>query len=330
MTENRCMRSKRSFCLLVCTTPIIASSLAAAQAYPTKPIRFIVPFPPGGTTDVLGRQIGIKLSEAWGQQVVIDNRAGAGGTLGVELAARAPADGYTIAIGTFGSVLVANSLYTKLGYEPLRDLAPVVLLSKPPGLLVANMNSPFKTVKELVSYGKANSGKLNYASSGSGTWNHLFGELFKRTAGIEMTHIPYKGGAPAVTDLMGGHVQLMFAPFPPALPQVKAGRLRGLAVSSEARSGLAPDLPTVAESGLPGYTAVGWFAVVAPVKTPDALVQKLNFEINRILQTPEVKANLAADGAEPAGGTPAELLASMREGVEKWGRIVKELGLKAN
>jgi tripartite-type tricarboxylate transporter receptor subunit TctC len=303
---------------------------AAGQAYPTKPIRFIVPFTPGGTTDLLGRQIGIKLSEAWGQQVIIDNRPGAGGTLGVELAARALADGYTIAVGTFGSVLVANSLYPKLGYEPLRDLAPVVLLSKPPGVLVANMNLPFKTVKELVAYSKANTGKLNYASSGSGTWNHLFGELFKRTAGIDMTHIPYKGAVPAVTDIIGSHVQLMFAPFPPALPQIKAGRLRGLAVSSETRSGLVPDLPTVAESGLPGYAAVGWFAVVAPAKTPDAVLQKLNREINRILQMPEVKANLAADGAEPAGGTPEELAASIREGVEKWGRIVKELGLKAN
>lgn len=295
--------------------------------FPVKPIRFVVPFPPGGTTDVLGRQIGIKLSETWGQQVIIDNRPGAGGTLGVELAARAPADGYTIAVGTFGSVLVANSLYPKLGYEPLRDLAPVVLLSKPPGLLVTNVNLPFKTVKELVAFGKANTGKLNYASSGSGTWNHLFGELFRRTAGVDMTHIPYKGGAPAVTDIMGGHVQLMFAPFPPALPQVKAGRLRALAVSSDVRSGLVPDLPTVAESGVPGYAAAGWFAVVAPAKTPDALLQKLNFEINRILQSPEVRANLAADGAEPAGGSPAELAASMREGVEKWGRIVKALGL---
>ena len=195
---------------------------------------------------------------------------------------------------------------------------------------MANMSLPFKTVKELVAYSKANTGKLNYASSGSGTWNHLFGELFKRTAGIDMTHVPYKGAVPAVTDIIGSHEQLMFAPFPPALPQIKAGRLRGLAVSSETRSGLVPDLPTVAESGLPGYAAVGWFAVVAPAKTPDAVLQKLNREINRILQMPEVKANLAADGAEPAGGTPEELAASIREGVEKWGRIVKELGLKAN
>jgi tripartite-type tricarboxylate transporter receptor subunit TctC len=324
------MQSKS--CLLIAILPALLFSAlpAGAQAYPTKPIRFIVPFTPGGVTDLLGRQIGVKLSEAWGQQIIIDNRPGAGGTLGVELAARAPADGYTIAVGTFGSVLVANSLYPKLAYEPLRDLAPVVLLSKPPGVLVANMNLPVKSVKEFVAYGKANAGKLNYASSGSGTWNHLFGELFKRTAGFDMTHVPYKGAAPAVTDVIAGHVQVMFSPFPPALPQIKAARLRGLAVSSDTRSGLVPDLPTVAESGLPGYAAVGWFAVVAPAKTPDAVLQKLNREINRILQTPEVKTNLAADGAEPAGGTPAELTASIREGIEKWGRIVKELGLKAN
>ena len=230
-------------------------------------------------------------------------------------------------MGTFGSVLVANSLYKKLGYDPQRDLAPVVLVSTPPGLLVVHPSLPVKSVKELVSLARSSRGKLNYASSGSGTWNHLFGELFNATAKINVTHVPYKGAAPAVTDLLGGHVEVMFAPFPPALPQVKNGRLRALVVSTARRSGLLPDLPTVAESGLAGYEAEGWFAVLAPAKTPQAMVMKINREVNRILQLPEVKASLAADGAEPVGGTPGELAESIRAGSAKWGKLIRDLGV---
>ncbi len=300
----------------------------AAQTYPAKPIRFVIPFTPGGNTDVLGRLLGQKLTEAWGQQVVIDNRPGAGGTVGVEQTAKAAPDGYTIVMGTFGSVLVANSLYTKLGYDPQRDLAPVALVSTPPGLLVVNSNLPVTSVRELIAYAKQHAGKLNYASSGAATWNHLFGELFNAMAQISVTHVPYKGAAPAVTDLLGGQIQMMFAPFPPALPQVRSGRLRALAVSTARRSGLLPDIPTVSESGLPGYEAEGWFAVLAPAKTPPAIVERLNREINRALQLPDVKASLASDGAEPAGGTPEQLAESIRAGSAKWGKLIRVLGIR--
>ncbi|HWI13195.1 MAG TPA: tripartite tricarboxylate transporter substrate binding protein, partial [Burkholderiales bacterium] len=296
-------------------------------AYPARPIRFIIPFPPGGNTDVLGRLLGIKLTETFGQQVVIDNRPGAGGTLGVEQGARATPDGYTIVMGTFGSVLVANSLYKKLPYDPQRDLAPVVLVSTPPGLLITNLSVPAKTVQELVAYARANPGRLNYASSGAGTWNHLFGELFNATANVKTVHVPYKGASPAVTDLIGGQVQMMFSPFPPALPQVRSGKLRALAVSTAKRSGLLPDIPTVSESGLPGYAAEGWFAVLAPARTPAAIINKLNAELNRALQLPDVKSSLASDGAEPAGGTPEELAHSIREGSAKWAKLIRDLGM---
>jgi tripartite-type tricarboxylate transporter receptor subunit TctC len=305
-----------------------AAGGAAAQNYPVKPIRFIIPFTPGGNTDVLGRILAQKMTESFGQQVVIDNRPGAGGTLGVEQTARATPDGYTIVMGTFGGVLVANSLYTKLGYDPQRDLAPVALVSAPPGLLVVNPGVPVKSVQELITYARANDGKLNYGSSGAGTWNHLFGELFNAMAKTRITHIPYKGAAPATTDLIGGQIQVMFSPFPPALPHLKANRLRALGVSTARRSGLLPDIPTVAESGLPGYAAEGWFAVLAPAKTPQPVIDKLNAELNRALQLPDVKASLAADGAEPAGGTPQDLAKSIREGSQKWGRLIKELGVK--
>ncbi len=301
---------------------------AAAQDYPTRPVRFIVPFAPGGNTDVQGRLIAQKLTEIWNQQVVVDNRAGAGGTLGVEMLAKAPADGYTIALASFGNILVGPSLFPKLGYDPLKDLSPVVLVSQPPGLLVVNPGLPVKNVAELITYAKANPGKLNYGSAGNGTWNHLFAEHFKALTGIQMTHIPYKGANPAVTDVMSGQIQLSFGPFPAALPQIKSGRLRVLGVTSAQRSPLLPEVPTVAESGLPGYSAATWFAVLAPAKTPQAIITKLNRDINTVLARPEVKAAFAADGTEPAGGTPEQLRESMRSGIKQWGELVRKLGIK--
>lgn len=314
--------------VIVVVVTVAAVLPVAAQNYPTRPVRFIVPFAPGGNTDVQGRLIAQKLTEAWSQQVVVDNRAGAGGTVGVEMLAKAPADGYTIALASFGNILVGPSLFPKLGYDPLKDLAPVVLVSQPPGLLVINPGLPVKTVAELITYAKANPGKLNYGSAGNGTWNHLFAEHFKALTGIQMTHIPYKGANPAVTDVISGQIQLSFAPFPAALPQIKSGRLRVLGVTSPQRSALLPEVPTVAESGLPGYSAATWFAVLAPAKTPPNIIGRLNRDINAALLRPEVRAAFAADGTEPAGGTPEQLQESMRSGIRQWGELVRNLGVK--
>jgi tripartite-type tricarboxylate transporter receptor subunit TctC len=321
------MTSKQLRCGLIAALALGMAS-AAAQDYPTKPIRFVVPYAPGGNTDVLARLIGQKLTEAWDQQVIIDNRAGAAGTLGAELVARAPADGYTIIMGTFGNVIVANSLYKNLKYEPLKDFAPVVLVSLPPGILVAHPAVPAKNVKELIAYAKSAPGKLNYGSPGTGAWNHLFFELFNKAAGIVVTHVPYKGIAPAVVDLLGGHVQLAMSAFPPALPHFKSGRLCALAVTSAQRSRLLPEIPSVAESGLPGYEAAGWFGVLSPAGTPKHVIGRLNSEINRILVLPDVKASLAADGAEPVGGTPQQMADSARAGIAKWSKLVRELNIR--
>ena len=301
-----------------------------AQEYPAKPIRFVVPYAPGGNTDILSRLLGQKLGDAWGQQFIIDNRPGAAGTLGAELVVQAPADGYTIIMGSFGNIIVANSLYKRLKYEPLRDFAPVALVSLPPGVLVEHPAVPAQNVRELIAYAKANHGKLNYGSPGSGAWNHLFFELFNANAGVVITHVPYKGIAPAITDLLGNHVQLAMSAFPPAMPHMKSGKLRVLAVTSAARSGLLPDVPTISESGLPGYEAAGWFGVLVPAGTPKPVVAKLNAGINRVLETAEVKASLAADGAEAAGGTPEQMAQSMREGIAKWGKVVRSLNLSAD
>lgn len=310
---------------------VLALTLAesqAAQGYPVKPIRFVVPYAPGGNTDILSRLLGQKLNEAWRQQVIIDNRAGAAGTVGAELVARAPADGYTIIMGTFGNIIVANSLYKSLKYDPLKDFAPVALVSLPPGILVEHPAVPAQNVRELIAYAKLNPGRLNYGSPGTGAWNHLFFELFNVSAGVAIVHVPYKGIAPAVIDLLGGQVQLAISAFPTALPHVKSGKLRALAVTSIKRSGLMADVPTIAESGLPGYEAAGWFGVLAPAGTPPSVVTKLNTEINRILELPEVKASLASDGAEPAGGSPAQMADSARAASIKWGKIIRELNIR--
>lgn len=307
---------------------LIASGAATAQNYPNRPVRFIVPFAPGGNTDVQGRLIARKLSEAWGQQFVVDNRGGAGGTLGVDIAAKAPPDGYTVVLASFGNILVGPALYRKLPYDPVRDFAPVVLVSTPPGLLVVNPTLPPQNVQELIAYARANHGRINYGSAGNGVWNHLFGELFKSMAKIEMTHVPYKGTGPAITDLLGGQIQLMFSPFPTAMPHVKSSRLRALAVTDGKRSPVVPHIPTVAESGLPGYAAASWFAVLAPTGTPRPIINRLNREINRIFTEPGVKAAFAADGTQPIGGTPEDLAKSIRAGTVKWGKFVRELNLQ--
>lgn len=307
---------------------LMASGTGTAQNYPTRPVRFIIPFAPGGNTDLQGRLIAQKLSDAWAQQVVVDNRGGAGGTLGVDVAAKAAPDGHTLVLASFGNILVGPALYRKLPYDPMKDLAPVVLVSTPPGLLVVNPTLPAKDVQELIAYARSNPGRINYGSAGNGVWNHLFGELFKSMAKIEMTHVPYKGTAPAITDLIGGQLQMMMSPFPTALPHVKSGRLRAIAVTGAERSPVVPNIPTVAESGLPGYAAASWFALLAPAATPKPIIRKLNFDVNRIFAEPAVKAAFVSDGSEPVGGTPEDLARSIREGMAKWGKLVRDLNVQ--
>lgn len=312
----------------VALTLLLLSGAAAAQTYPTRPVRVIVPFAPGGNTDVQGRLIAQKLSELWAQQVVVDNRGGAGGTLGVDIAAKAAPDGYTFVLASFGNILVGPALYRKLPYDPVKDLAPIVLVSTPPGLLVVNPAVPATDVRELIAYARSNPGKVNYGSAGNGVWNHLFGELFAAMARIDVTHVPYKGTAPAVSDLIGGQLQMMMSPFPTALPHVKSGRLRALAVTDTRRSAIVPNIPTVAESGLPGYAAASWFALLAPAATPKPIIAKLNRDVNRTLADPAVRAAFVSDGSEPVGGTPEELARSIREGMAKWGKLVRDLNVQ--
>lgn len=327
MFENRTMRVS-AWVRLTLTALLTVSGTATAQNYPNRPVRFIVPFAPGGNTDLQGRLIAQKLSEAWAQQVVVDNRGGAGGTLAVDMAAKAAPDGYTLVLASFGNILVGPALYRKLPYDPVRDLAPVVLVSTPPGLLVVNPTLPAKDVQELIAYARSNPGRINYGSAGNGVWNHLFGELFKSMAKIEMTHVPYKGTAPAITDLIGGQLQMMMSPFPTALPHVKNGRLRALAVTDAKRSPVVPNIPTVAESGLPGYAAASWFALLAPAGTPQLIITKLNRDVNRILAEAAVRAVFVGDGSEPVGGTTEDLARSIREGMAKWGKLVRDLNVQ--
>jgi tripartite-type tricarboxylate transporter receptor subunit TctC len=304
-----------------------ASAQSGAGDYPNRPVRFVIPYPPGGNTDVFARLVGMRLSERLGQQFVMDNRAGAAGTLGAALAARSTPDGYTLVMGTFGNIIAARALNPKLPYDPVTDFAAVCSIASPPGLLVVHPSVPVATFKELVAHAKANPGKLNYASPGTGAWNHLYFEVLKQRAGINLVHVPYKGIGPAVVDLVGGHVHASIASVPAALHHVRSGKLRALAFTGESRSKLAPELPTVAESGVPGYRAAGWFAVLAPAKTPAPIIAKLNAEIVRILETPEMRAALAQEGADPEPASPKEVARSIREQVETLTPIVRQLGL---
>ena len=316
----------------------LAASLAAAlapvafaqPAYPTKPILIVVPFPPGGTTDILARAAAQKMTEAWKEQAVVDNRPGAGGNIGAELVARSPADGYTLLMGTVGTHAINASLYAKMPYDHVKDFAPVILVAAVPNVLVVHPSVPATTVAELIAYAKANPGKLNFASSGSGTSIHLAGELFKVMAGVQMTHVPYKGSAPAIADLLGGQVQLMFDNLPSALPQIRAGKLRALAVTSSQRAAALPDVPTIAESGLPGYEASSWFGLLAPAGTPADIVAKINGEVARWLASPEAKEKLLAQGANAAGGTPEDFARHIATETAKWQKVVRESGAKVD
>jgi tripartite-type tricarboxylate transporter receptor subunit TctC len=306
----------------------LVAALACAQTYPTKPIRLVVPFPPGGATDILARDVAQKLTEAWGQSVIVDNRPGAGGNIGSELVAKSAPDGYTLEMGTVGTHAINASLYAKMPYDHVKDFTPVILVAGVPNVLVVNPALPANSVAELIAYAKANPGKLNFASSGNGTSIHLSGELFKVMAGVQITHIPYKGSAPALQDLLAGQVQMMFDNLPPSLPQIKAGKLRALAVTSLARAPALPDVPTLAESGLPGFEASSWFGILAPAGTPAPIVAKLNAEIAKWLATPEAKEKLSKQGANAAGGTPDDFAKHIATETAKWAKVVKDSGAK--
>jgi len=307
---------------------VLLPQAALAQAWPAKPIRFIVSFPPGGSADIIARTLAQKLSESLGQQVLADNRPGAGGNIGVDLAAKSAPDGYTIVLGAAGAIAINQSLMGSLPYDPQKDLAPIALLATIPIVLAVNPATAAGSVRELIVLAKAK--PLAFASAGNGTAMHLAGELFKLKAGVDLQHVPYKGSGPAVTDLMGGQVPVAFVDLSSALPHIRSGKVRALAVASGKRTITAPEIATIAESGIPGYDAVGWFGLFAPAGTPREIVNKLNAEVQRIMQLPEVRDRALAAGAEPAAGTPEEFAAYIRTEIPKWAEVVKVSGAKAN
>ncbi len=301
---------------------------AYAQAYPVKTIRFVVPYAPGGTSDILSRLISQKLTERWGQQVIVDNRAGAGGAIGAELAARAAPDGYTLVIGVVANMALSPGLIAQLKYDPTRDFEPVTLIATVPIMIASHPSLPARNVPELISLAKRNPGQINFGSSGTGGLPHLSGELFKRLAGVDLLHVPYKGSAQAVTDTMAGHVQVIFDLMPSTLPHVKSNRLRGIAVCSAARSPAAPDIPTVIESGLRNYEVTSWFGVLAPAKTPKDIVAQLNAEIHRVIALPDIRQQFAVQGAEPTGNTPEQFRQLIREDIARWSDVIRLSGTR--
>jgi tripartite-type tricarboxylate transporter receptor subunit TctC len=308
---------------------VCAANLAYAQSYPAKPIRMIVPFAPGGGVDFTARLVGQKLGAALNQSVVADNRAGAAGVIGTELAAKAPPDGYTLLLGSAGPLAILPGMGGRLPYDPLRDFAAVALVASLPFLLVVHPSLAVKSVPELIAHAKARPGQLNYGTAGNGSTTHLATELFKSMAQVDIVHVPYKGVAPAVADLLAGQVQLMAGDLSTLMPQVRAGKLRALAVTGAKRSALAPELPTIAESGVAGFEASGWFGVLAPAATPRALVGRLNAVINSGIAAADARERLGALGGDVASGTAGEFSARIRDDLAKWGRLIASLGLKA-
>jgi tripartite-type tricarboxylate transporter receptor subunit TctC len=306
-----------------------ASAQAAGGVYPDHPVRLILPFPTGGPTDIIARIFSQRLGDALGQQVVVDNRGGASGIIACDIAAHAVPDGYTMLLGVIGTMAVQPSLTPKLPYQPLRDFAPVSLLSESPYVFALSNTVPARSVKELVALAKAKPGQLTFASGGVGTGNHLSGELFRITAGIDLVHVPYKGASQAVTDVISGQIQVWFINLLPATPYIKANRVRALAVTSAKRAHSAPELPTVAESGYPTYETTSWHGIVVPVKTPPAIVARLNTELVKIARQPEVRELLGAQGSEVIGSTPEAFTAKIKSEAAKWAGVIKAANIKA-
>ena len=306
---------------------VAATTCAFAAAYPDKPVRMVVPFPPGGGTDVVARAIALKLTEQWGQSVVVDNRPGAASMVGTEMLARAVPDGYTLGFVSM-SHTINPSIYKKLPFDPIADFSPVVLAATAPNVLVVNPGVGAKSVAELVQIAKSRPGKLNFPSSGNGGVSHLSMEMFRYAAGIDIVHVPYRGAGPALTALLANETQLMMATTPVALPQMKAGRLIALATTGLKRSSLAPEIPTVAEAGYPGFEADTWYGMLAPAKVPPALVNQANAAVTKMLTQADFKERLAHEGAQPAGGTPAQFAAHIKSEIEKWAKIVRMARVK--
>jgi tripartite-type tricarboxylate transporter receptor subunit TctC len=306
------------------------SGSAFAQAWPAKPIRVIVPFPAGGGTDIVARDVTQKVAAATGWVFVIDNKPGAGGNRGVDVAAKSPADGYTIVLGQTSNLAINATLYASLPYNPQKDLLPVVLVANAPLVMVTGANTPYKTLADAVAAAKAKPGAINFASPGNGTVAHLTGELFQKAAGVKLQHVPYKGAAQALTDVLGGNVELYMSSVPTMLGQIKQGKVRALAVTSAKRVDDLPNVPTINESGFKGFDAVTWFGFLTPAGTPKDVVARLNAEFNKALQQPELRKKLSAEGAEPAGGTPEQFAALIKDDIARWGKVVKESGARVD
>jgi tripartite-type tricarboxylate transporter receptor subunit TctC len=323
------MKQKRMLAAVAAALlPVVFAAPVSAQEYPVKPVRFVIAFSPAGPSDILTRIVGSKLAESMGQVFIFDNRPGAGGNLAGEIVAKAPPDGYTLLMGN-NSILATNaSLYKNMSFDPVKDLAPVALLASQPNILVVHPSLPVRSVRELIAFAKAHPGQLNYASSGSGAAAHLAAELFKSMAGVEMVHIPYKGASPALIDMLAGQCQVMFATALSVQPYLQSNRLRPLAVSTAKRARIMPNLPTVAEAGVPGFEATTWHGVVSTAGTPPAVINKLNAEINKVLKLPDVNATLTRQGAEVLGGTPQEFAAYIKAEIPKWAKVVKASGAK--
>jgi tripartite-type tricarboxylate transporter receptor subunit TctC len=307
-----------------------AASVAYAQTYPTKPVRFVVPFAPGGGSDLVARIVAVKITDALGQPVIVDSRPGAAGTIGADIAAKSPPDGYTLLLGSNGPLAINPSLYVKLPYDAVRDFAPVSIATVMPFLLVTHPSLPVRSVKDLVALAKTKPGELNYGSPGNGSTTHLANELLKSMTGMQIVHVPYKGVAPAATDLISGQLQMMSGDLSTLLPHVRSGRMRAIAVTASRRSNLLPDMPTVAESGVAGYEAVGWFGVLVPAGTPQPIVDRLNAAIVKGLATSDARERLAVFGGDVGGNTPEQFAAHIRNEAAKWSKLVKSLGLKGD
>jgi tripartite-type tricarboxylate transporter receptor subunit TctC len=323
-------RARRALFSVIIAMIALPGGASAQTTYPAKPVRILVPFPPGGPADALARIVGDKLGQALGQPFVIENKPGAGGNIGMEQGAKAAADGYTLTLAPTGNLTIAPSLYAKLPYDPAKDYAPITVLATVPNILIVHPSVPARSVAELIALAKAKPGTLNYASPGNGSGPHLAGELLKSMAGIDLVHVPFNGVGPAMTGVLAGDVQMFFAQSSAALPHVKSGKVIALGVASRKRIAAAPELPTIAEAGLPGFDVTSWYALVAPAGTPAAVVDRLHAEIVKVLGSADVREKIAALGAEPVGNTPAEFAAMQRAEAARWAALAREANIRAD